>query len=54
LVIVSESPYQNAIQIVNPGETGIPRVMAKSYLTSLIEKWPTVYATDDIIIKDIP
>jgi hypothetical protein len=54
LVIVSQSPYQNAIQIVNPGETDIPRVMAKSYLTPLIEKWPTVYATDDIIIKDIP
>ncbi len=28
--------------------------MAKSYLTPQVEKWPTVYATDDIIIKDIP
>lgn len=54
LVILSESPFQNAIEIVNPGETGIPRVMAKSYLTPQVEKWPTVYATDDIIIKDIP
>jgi hypothetical protein len=54
LVILSESPFLNAIEIVNPGETGIPRVMAKSYLTPQVEKWPTVYATDDIIIKDIP
>ncbi len=54
LVILSESPFQNAIEIVNPGQTGIPRVMAKSYLTPQVEKWPTVYATDDIIIKDIP
>jgi hypothetical protein len=54
LVILSQSPFQNAIEIVNPGQTGIPRVMAKSYLTPLVEKWNTVYATDDIIIKDIP
>ena len=54
LVILSQSPFQNAIEIVNPGQTGIPRVMAKSFLTPLVEKWPTVYATDDIIIKTIP
>jgi hypothetical protein len=54
LVILSQSPFQNAIEIVNPGQTGIPRVMAKSYLTPLVEKWNTVYATDDIVIKDIP
>jgi len=54
LVIISESPYQNAIQVVNPGETETPRIMAKSYVTPLVEKWPTVYATDDLIIKDIP
>jgi hypothetical protein len=54
LVILSESPYQNAIQIVNPGQTDIPRILAKSYMTPLVEKWPTVYATEDIIIKEIP
>jgi hypothetical protein len=54
LVIVSESPFQNAIQVVNPGETGIQRVMAKSFLTPQIENWPTVYATENIIIKKMP
>jgi hypothetical protein len=54
LVILSESPYQNAIQIVNPGQSDIPRVMAKSYVTLLVEKWPTDYETEDIIIKEIP
>lgn len=54
LVIVSQSPYQNAVQIINPGQTAFPRTMAKQFLTPLVESWPTVYATDDLIIKDIP
>jgi hypothetical protein len=54
LVILSESPFQNAVQIVNPGQTGIPRHMAKSWLTPQTEKWPTVLDTDDLIIKEIP
>ena len=54
MVIVSQSPYQNAVQIINPGQTGIPRLMAKQFVTPVVEKWPTVYATDDLIIKTIP
>jgi hypothetical protein len=54
LVIISESPFQNAIQVINPGQAGIARVMAKSYLTPLVENWPTIYTSDDIIIKGIP
>lgn len=54
LVILSESPYQNAIQIVNPGQTGIPRLLAKTYLTPQVAGWPTDYATEDLIIKEIP
>jgi hypothetical protein len=54
LIIVSQSPYQNAVQIINPGQTAMPRIMAKQFLTPLAETWPTVYATDDLIIKDIP
>ena len=54
LVIVSESPYQNAIQVVNPGQTAFPRILAKSFVTPLVEKWPTVYETEDIVIKEIP
>jgi len=54
LVIVSQSPYQNAVQIINPGQTGFPRIMAKQFVTPQIEPWPAVYATDDIVIKEIP
>lgn len=54
LVIISQSPYQNAIQVVNPGQTGTPRILAKSYVTPRVEKWPTTYQTDELIIKEIP
>ena len=54
LVMISDSPFQNAIQIVNPGQTGIPRVLARDALTPTVDKWPTAFATDDLIIKEIP
>ena len=54
LVIVSESPFNNAIQVINPGQTDIPRLLAKSWLTPRVENWPAVLATDDLIIKTIP
>ena len=54
MVILSESPYQNAIQIVNPGQTGIRRIFAKDFISPRVEKWPTVYETEDIVIKEIP
>jgi len=38
LVSLSESPYHNAIQIVNPGQTDIPCIMVKSHVTPLVEK----------------
>ena len=54
MVIVSESPFQNAVQIVNPGQTGIPRLMAKEFVTPRVEKWPTIFANENIVIKEIP
>ena len=54
LVIISESPFQNAIEVINPGQTGIPRVLAISSVTPLVETWPTTYATEDLVIKGIP
>ncbi len=54
LVAVSESPFNNAIQVVNPGQTEIPRELAKSHLTPLVESWPADYESGDIIIKEIP
>jgi hypothetical protein len=54
LVIVSEPRYHNAMQIVNPTQVGIPRIMAESFVTPRVAGWPTVYETEDLIIKDIP
>lgn len=54
LVIISESPFQNAIQIINPGQTDLRRGMARDALTPTISNWPTVFANDDIIIKKVP
>jgi hypothetical protein len=54
LVILSQSPFENAIQVVNPGQTGFQRAMAKSSESAQVKAWPTVYETEDIIIKDIP
>ncbi len=54
LVIVGESPFDNAIRVVNPGQTGIPRALARDWLTPRVEKWPDVLMGDDLIIKAIP
>jgi len=54
LVVISESPYHNAIQVVNPGQADIPRGFYRDLVTPLVEKWPTVFQTEDILIKEIP
>ena len=54
VVLLSESPFQNAIQIVNPGQTDIPRKLYQEALTPLVESWPTVFQTEDVLIKVIP
>jgi hypothetical protein len=54
LVMISESPFQNAIQVINPGQADFPRKFYRDQVTPLIEKWPTVFQTEDILIKEIP
>jgi hypothetical protein len=54
LVMLSDSPFQNAIEVVNPGQAGVPRELYRAQLTPLVEDWPVVLQTDDILIKDIP
>jgi hypothetical protein len=54
LVMVSQSPFSIAIQIVNPGQAGTPREVYRDHLASVVDKWPTILQTDDILIKDIP
>ena len=54
LVMLSESPFHNAIQVVNPGQAGTPRDFYSGHLMPQVEKWPTILQTEDILIKDIP
>jgi hypothetical protein len=54
LVMISQSPYQNAIQIINPGQTAMRRQLASDYLTPQVNQWTTELANDRVIIKDIP
>ena len=54
LVMASESPFQNAVQVVNPGQAGNPREFYHDRMTPLVEKWPTAFQTEDILIKQIP
>jgi hypothetical protein len=54
LVLISESPLQYAIQAVNFGETGEPRESYQKYLSPLVQSWPTLFQTDDILIKELP
>jgi hypothetical protein len=54
LVMLSESPFHNAIQVVNPGQAGTPREFYGALLTPQVEQWPTILQTPDILIKDIP
>jgi hypothetical protein len=54
LVMISESPFHNAIQVVNPGQAGTPREFYSGQLTPQVENWPTILQTPDILIKDIP
>jgi hypothetical protein len=54
VVFLNESPFQNAIQIVNPGQTDIPRKRYVDALTPQVEGWPTVFQAEDILIKAIP
>jgi hypothetical protein len=54
VVLLNQSPFQNAIQIVNPGQSDIPRLRYADALTPRVESWPTVFQTEDVLIKAIP
>lgn len=54
LVMISESPLMDALQRVNPGETNREREVYKSSAGPIINDWPTIFQSDDILIKEIP
>jgi hypothetical protein len=54
LVMISESPMLHAVQAVNPGQSDRKRHSYESKRTPIVENWPILYRTEDIIIQDIP
>jgi len=54
LVMLSESPLLADLQQTNPGGQNIQRISYKKSLTPIAEHWPTVFETEDILIKEIP
>ena len=54
LVMISESPLLWALQVINPGQTHQQRETYHHALTPIADQWPTVFQSDDILIKAIP
>ena len=54
LVMISESPLLTAIQKVNPGDADRKRWYYKEKRTPVVEDWPVLYQSDDIVIQEIP
>ena len=52
--MISESPLMYAIQAINPGESGRKRQSYEQQRTAIVENWPVLYQTEDIIIQEIP
>jgi hypothetical protein len=54
LVAVSESPLLHAQQLTNPGSTDRQHIAWTSYLSDVSERWPTLYESDSLVIKQLP
>lgn len=54
LVMISESPLLTALQQINPGESKLARLSYRTQMTLIIKDWPTLYESEDILIKEIP
>lgn len=54
LVMISDSPLLVAVQQVNPGESKFHRQSYREFMTPLVNDWPTLRQTEDILIKEIP
>ena len=54
LVMISEPPLLHALQQVNPGSLDRQRLSYTDSLTPVVDPWPTLVKTDDLLIKQIP
>ena len=53
LILMSESPVQEAIQLVNPGSQR-QRICYPATISPTVDAWPVVYRSEDLLIKEIP
>lgn len=54
LVMISESPLMHAVQVTNPGAANRKREFYENQRTAIVENWPMVYKTEDVIVQEIP
>lgn len=54
VVYLSQSPLLHALQATNPGSSPSERIHWSSFLSTEASVWPTVFESEDILIKEIP
>ena len=54
LVLLSESPLFAAVQLTNPGESSRKRETYQRLVTPSVEQLPTLFQSDDVLIKALP
>lgn len=54
VILISESPLLWALKKTNPGAGGLNRVLHRDVWSPLLDNWPTLVETEDLIIKEIP
>jgi hypothetical protein len=54
LVVASESPLLHAVQMANPGEGDLERIVWPLLVTPEVMGWPLDYKSDDLLIVTIP
>jgi len=54
LVLISDSPLLNALQVINPGNADLKRRTYERVLSDSSRSWPTIHQDEDILIKSLP
>ena len=54
LVLISDSPLLNALQVINPGNADLKRRTYERALSDGSRSWPTIHQDEDILIKSLP
>jgi len=54
LVLISESPLLQAVEMTNPGNGGRERYIAHRHASPVTASWRETYHSDDVVIKEIP